>query len=123
MKQETTDAPLLIAVGRLTLRPGASRLRFVVYTLISLWQARRAAGCVHASTNGADGAHYSLSVWRSGAAMRGFARSGAHARAMRAARALAGEAEFVHWSAATVPDWPAAIERFHALRAQRDRAA
>ncbi len=126
MKPETSDASLIVAVGRITLRPGASRLRFIFHTIMSLWQAKRAEGCVHASTNGADGAHYSMSVWRSEAAMRAYARSGAHLRSMRAARRFAEEARFRHWHAATVPDWRAALDRFRALNAreaQRDRAA
>jgi hypothetical protein len=125
MKPETSDAPLIVAVGRITLRPEASRLRFIIHTIMSLWQAKRAEGCVHASTNGGDGAHYSMSVWRSEAAMRAFARSGAHLRAMRAARGFAEEARFRHWHATTVPDWSAAFDRFRALDArepQRDRA-
>lgn len=123
MKPESTQSQRLVAVGRITLRPRASRLRFLLHTLRSLWQAKRAAGCVHAATNGADGAHYSLSVWQSEAAMRAFARSGAHLRAMKVARLIAEEADFCHWYADTVPDWPEALSRFHALRAQRDQAA
>lgn len=107
-------APLVIAVGRIRLRPDASRMRFFLHTLLSILQAKRAQGNLHVSTHAAKGAHYSMSVWRSVGDMHAFARRGAHKRAMRAMTALAAEGSFHHWHDDRVPTWPEALTRFGA---------
>ncbi|MCC5986879.1 MAG: hypothetical protein JJT95_04300 [Pararhodobacter sp.] len=111
---ENPAAGHIVAVGRITLRPDASRLRFFMLTLLSILQAKRAPGNIHVSTHAAGGAHFSMSAWRSDEAMRAFAQRGAHLRAMRAITALALEGEFRHWRSAKVPSWPEALARFHA---------
>ena len=105
---------MLIAVGRLELRPEANRLWFGILTWLALRQALRAPGCRHATARSEnDRVYWSLSAWQTAEAMRAYRNSGAHQRAMRAfARRSTGR--FVHWQAESVPDWPEAMRRAEA---------
>lgn len=106
------EPALIVAVGRISLCPDASRVRFFALTLLSLLQAKRAAGNLHASTHGTDGAHFSLTVWESAGAMHAFAARGPHRRAMQSIGSLAAEGSFHHWRSASVPTWREALARF-----------
>jgi len=115
----------IVALGRIVLRPDASRLRFVWLALLSRIQARLSRGNIYASArSGGDGrTFHSLSVWTSEYAMRAYARSGAHRRAMQASRDMAAQVEFVHWRASVAPDWPTALARLPEDDSRRAKGA
>lgn len=101
-----------IAVGRLSLKAGTGRLRFLWHTLRSQWQAKRAPGCSHAATRREEGnIFWSLSVWQTPEAMRAYRSSGAHLRAMQVTRQITGRADFVHWQSDSIPGWDEAMSR------------
>ena len=109
-----------VAVGRIRLRPDASRMHFHWLTMCAWLQARRAPGNLRASLRGGRGrTFWSLSVWESPERMRAYRNSGSHLRAMRASRELAEHVEFRHWEAQSVPTLSEAIRAF-ARSSRRD---
>ena len=103
---------MLVAIGRLEVKPGTNLLRFLWHTLRALMQAKRAAGCLHATTRrGESNVFWSMSLWSTREAMLAYRNSGAHAKAMRAAREFTRQVRFTHWEAAEIPTWEEAMRR------------
>lgn len=71
-------------------------------------QATRSPGFVRMKNTGWGKLHYTLSVWESEAALKAFARSGAHLEAMKKSKDLSTELSTYTYESPTEPDWAAA---------------
>jgi hypothetical protein len=89
---------------------------FSAYAVPAFLQARNAPGNRFADARFVDGRHFSLSAWESPRAMRDYATSARHARAMRAARWL-GSGPFAHYVSDDLPTWEAALAVWRAAHA------
>jgi hypothetical protein len=103
--------PYHAAIGAVRPYPLALPL-FITHAVASLKAAQKADGCIWAGTNSARGLAFSLSVWDSPAAMRRYAASAPHARAMRWSRLTGEVTRFHHFACDEVPSWAEAIGRW-----------
>jgi hypothetical protein len=113
-------ARLVIAIGGLRLRHWALAPAFNFYAVPAFLDARRAPGNRFADARFVDGRHFSLTAWESPRAMRDYALSPRHARAMRATSWL-GAGPFAHYSSEHLPTWDEALAVWRA--AHGDSAA
>jgi len=104
----------LAAIGCAAPRNWLLRPVFTLFAATSFQQAGRAKGCVLAQTQARDGVFFSLTVWEGPAAMKRFATSAAHGRAMRLARWYAKVSSFHHFACDAPPSWEAALDEWHA---------
>jgi quinol monooxygenase YgiN len=105
---------VFVSVTRLRIRKWRYLPAFFYYTLLSAWQARRAAGNLGLSIHRDAGqVYWTITVWRDEAAMREFRNHGAHLRAMPKLRDWCDEATYAHWEqeSATPPDLATGYER------------
>lgn len=108
---------MFVSVTRLHLRSGRYFLPFLVYSLRSLRQAKRAPGNLVATTHrDRHGGYWTKSVWNDGAAMKAFMLSGPHKAVMPKLLDWCDEAATTHWEqeSAAPPDWPEAHRRLQA---------
>ena len=68
-------------------------------------QAKKSPGFVKMKNTGWGKLHYTLSVWDSEAAMKAFARTGAHMEAMKQSAALSHEIRTYTYESESLPDW------------------
>jgi hypothetical protein len=104
-------------VTRLHLRSNRYLVPFIVYSLRSLRQAKRAPGNVAATTyRDRHGGYWTKSIWHDAAAMKAFMVSGPHQAAMPKLLEWCDEAALTHWEqdSATPPAWPEARRRLQA---------
>jgi quinol monooxygenase YgiN len=104
----------LVSVTRLRIRRWRYLPGFFYFTLLSLIQARRAAGNLGARLKrDANLVFWTVTLWRDEAAMRAFRNHGAHLRAMPKLRTWCDEATFVHWvqDSAELPEMDIAYQR------------
>jgi hypothetical protein len=87
-----------ISVTRLRIRKLRYVPAFLVYSLLSVIQARRTKDNLRTSITRESGLiFWTISVWRDESAMREFRNRGAHQRAMPKLRDWCDEATYVHW--------------------------
>lgn len=99
---------VLVSVTRLRLRSNRYILPFIVDTILSFWQAKRASGHLKSTLRRAKHrTFWTLSVWEDEAAMRSYMRSGSHRKAMPKLQQWCDEASVVHWhqDGAELPSW------------------
>ncbi len=104
----------IVSVTRLRVRSLRYMLPFIVFSLRSAWQAKRAKGNLRtALLNDANQAFWTCTVWTTEEAMKSFMLSGAHRKAMPRLLDWCDEAALVHWSQASdqKPDWQEAHQR------------
>jgi hypothetical protein len=107
---------VIIAIGGFRLHHWSLTPAFNFYAVPAFLQARRAPGNLFADARFVDGRHFSLSAWDSPRAMRDYAVSGRHARAMRAAAWL-GSGPFAHYASDGLPNWDEALAVWRAAHA------
>ena len=73
------------AIGGMQLKRWTGYFKIIVPTLRVLRAAKRAEGCVHASTFKEGDVFFAVSVWQSTEQMKGFATNGLHGRLTRLA--------------------------------------
>jgi hypothetical protein len=87
---------------------------FMLHANRTITQIRKADGFVAGAVQrDADLAFWTVTVWRDEHAMRAYAASGAHRKAMPHLAEWAGEASVGHWRqpGSDLPDWPEAVRR------------
>jgi hypothetical protein len=99
---------LIVAIGGFRLRHWSLGPAFNFYAVPAFLEARRSPGNRFADARFVDGRHFSLSAWESPRAMRDYATSGRHARAMRAASWL-GSGPFANYVSDDLPTWDEAL--------------
>jgi heme-degrading monooxygenase HmoA len=111
-----------VSVTRLHLRSLRYWPLFVVYTVMSARQVRRADGFVSGTLAGdRERGSWTITVWRDEPAMRAYRNSGAHVKAMSKLLNWCDEASFAHWTQedATVPAGEVALERLRTMGGSR----
>ena len=89
----------LVSVTRLRLRKRRFILGFAYFALVSLVQAKRSRGNLHATAIRQDGlVFWTITVWEDEAAMREFRTAGSHRRAMSRLAEWRDEAIYVRWN-------------------------
>lgn len=107
---------MIVAIGGIAVKPGLRGAQFQWFAVRAFAQARRAPGAVHSDVRRRGHLIFSLSVWESADAMRGYAASGPHRAAMARVEALSTWYRFHRYRAEAVPSWADAF-------AEWDRAA
>jgi hypothetical protein len=105
---------MLASVTRLRLRSVRFLPQFLWRTFLSQRQLERAAGFLGGRLLVDPGmTFWTLTVWESEQAMRGFRGSGAHARVMARLPEWCNEAAYGHWvkTGDPIPTWEEAYER------------
>ncbi|AUT03026.1 hypothetical protein CLI64_22900 [Nostoc sp. CENA543] len=98
----------LIAITRLRLRFHRYLPSFIVYTLLSTWQAKYTPGNLRISLLiDANLTFWTRTAWQSEAAMCAFRQAANHKQAMLKLIEWCNEASVVHWiqETPTLPDW------------------
>jgi hypothetical protein len=105
-----------VSITRLRLRSRWFELLFLWHAVRSNIQAKRADGCLGVSVRRADGAYWTMTMWRDAAATRAFMLSGAHKDAMPKLQTWCDEASLAHWEqdTATMPTWDEGARRLTA---------
>ena len=103
-----TETVFFAAVGGFRLYNPLFAPAFFLFAAPAFTQARHDPGCAMAEVKAAMGRQFSLSVWKSPAAMKAYRDSGAHLRAMRAARWL-GDGPFARFTSPVLPNWDDAL--------------
>lgn len=96
-----------LTITSLTLKGPFQFFTFAGYAMRSI-QQMRGAGVVEFRKTGFGLTHYTMSLWNTEADLHTFARSGAHAEAMRNSKKLAKEIRTLTIDADTMPDWKTA---------------
>ena len=107
---------LICAIGGFRLHSPLLMPAFQVFAVPSFAQSSGAEGNRLTDARFVDGRYFSLSAWDSPAAMRAYAKSGAHARAVRASSWL-GSGPFTFFTSLTPPTWEEALEKWRAEHA------
>lgn len=96
-----------ISITRLRLRSVWFELPFLWHAVRSHIQAKGADGCLGVNIRRANGAYWTMTMWRDTAAMRAFMLSGAHKDAMPKLQNWCDEASLAHWEQgdAVMPAW------------------
>ena len=90
---------MFISVTRLRIRSARYLLMFIVYSLLSSRQAKRAPGnCGIDTLRDAHNAFWTRTAWQDEDSMRAFMMGGTHRRAMPKLLAWCDEAATVHWT-------------------------
>ena len=103
---------MLVAIGGGRLRTPFSAPEFFLRSMASLREAKRHPGNLFAEVWRDDGVLFSLSAWEDVPAMRDFARSGQHLKAMTATGRLTTGFRFHHYESDVMPDWSDALARW-----------
>jgi len=109
-----TAATTLVSVTRFRLRSVRFMPLFMLHANRVIAQIRKSDGFrAGAVQRDAEPAFWTMTLWRDDQAMRAFAASGAHRKAMPHLAEWADEASVVHWTQASgdLPDWPEAVRR------------
>lgn len=104
----------LISVTRLRVRAYRYLPLFMLYTLLSVLQAKRTPGNLGVGLlRDAHNTFWTRSAWQDESNMRSFMRNGYHKRAMPKLLDWCDEASVVHWhqETAELPDWHEAHRR------------
>jgi hypothetical protein len=103
---------MLVSVTRLRVRSLGYLLPFLLRTVHTTRQVRRAAGFFGGRLLvDAHLTFWTLTVWESEKAMKSFRGSGSHARVMPRLAHWCDEASYAHWTSTdSVPTWPEAYE-------------
>lgn len=107
----------LISVTRLRVRSFRYLPAFLLYSLRSSRQAKRAPGNLGVGLlNDANGAYWTRTAWQDDSAMRTFMTAPPHLRAMPKLMDWCDEASVVHWTQESpeLPDWLEAHRRLAA---------
>lgn len=113
----------LAVIGGLRVKSALRWPEFFLLTMGSLVQARRAPGVLSAQVFPEEEGFFSLSVWESPAAMKRYATSGAHGRAMRRSARVAVVFPFHHFPCDDIPTPQQAVQLWRAREAERALAA
>ncbi|MQT12584.1 DUF3291 domain-containing protein [Rhizobiales bacterium Sp-1] len=111
------SAGTAVSVTRFRLRTLLFAPSFFLHAHRTIVQIRKADGFVAGAVlRDAHFAFWTLTLWRDDAAMRTYATSGAHRRAMPRLAEWADEASVAHWrqAGARLPDWTEAARRLRA---------
>ncbi|MDD9911152.1 MAG: hypothetical protein OXR62_15900 [Ahrensia sp.] len=100
---------MIIVVTGLNLKAPWHCPRFVWHASRSFGQAQKSNGCLSAATRKVDGVYHTITAWRDGPAMKGFAKSGAHFEAEKVFAQIA-TGRVVIYQAEVVPDWDNALD-------------
>ena len=93
-----------VSITGLELKSWRHIFRFGWHTMRSFQQAKKAEGNISAALNSINRVKHTRTVWENEAAMRAFAYSGAHRKAIAAFPAIATGKTFGYETEA-VPDW------------------
>lgn len=93
----------IAAIGGLELKSWRHGPEFAWRTSAVLRQARAAGDCLHADVFPRGKVYFSLTLWRNAAALKRFARSGAHLGAWRVAKRLSTPLHFHHFACEVLP--------------------
>ena len=100
---------MIIVVTGLTLKSPWHWPRFAWHAFRSFGQARKSNGCLSTATRKVDDVYHTITAWRDGPAMKGFAKSGAHLEAEKIFTQIA-TGRVAIYQAEAVPDWEEALE-------------
>lgn len=105
-----------VTITRLRLRSAWFALPFIWHAARSNAQAKRADGCLAVRVRRAQGAYWTMTLWRDAAATRAFMLSGAHKKAMPHLQNWCDEASLAHWDhdGADLPSWEDGMQRLAA---------
>lgn len=102
---------MIVVVSGLRLKSRLHWPRFAWHAVRSMRQAQAAEGCLSAEARSISGVQHTLTLWKDGASMKRYARSGAHARAVAIFGRIA-TGEVAIFEAEAAPDWTAARTRW-----------
>jgi hypothetical protein len=105
---------MLISVTRLRIRSPRYLPMFIIYSILSSRQARRAPGnCGIDLLRDANNTYWTKTAWRDEKTMQSFILGGMHRRAMPKLLDWCNEAATVHWTQESpqLPDWQEAHRR------------
>ena len=110
MTRDMSEQPnVYVSITGLQLRSVWYFPRFIWLSMRALRQARATDGNISAELNTIEGVYHTLTVWHSKEAMRRFAYSGVHQRAISVFPSIATGKVF-GYEAEHVPDWREARE-------------
>ena len=95
---------MYISITGLKVKSFLHTLTFWRYAIPSFMQAEKAPGNLHASTKTIEGIHYTVTAWKSKAAMKAYIYSGVHAKAIRKFPKIATGKTF-GFDSETIPSW------------------
>ncbi|HRF75834.1 MAG TPA: hypothetical protein PLJ00_02600 [Chitinophagales bacterium] len=87
------------------------RLSYFGYKIMR--QAQNSSGFIRMSNSGFWRDHYTLSAWENEAAMKNFARSGEHLKAMKQSQSISDKLATYSYVAEKFPDWNTAKQLIH----------
>ncbi len=96
---------MYITVTSLTLKHWYGFFRLSAFGMKIMQQSKKEKGFITQKNTGFGYEHFTLSAWESEEDLKRFARSGEHARAMQASKALATEIRTYTYSAEHMPKW------------------
>jgi hypothetical protein len=105
---------VFISATRLRLRSSRFLPQLIWYSLLSIYQAKRAPGNLGVKTRRqANNVYWTLTAWENEEAMKVFRGSSWHKKAMPKLAHWCDEASVVHWSqdTAALPDWDEASKQ------------
>lgn len=76
-------------------------------------QAQHSPGFIRMTNSGFWNDHYTLSAWENEEAMKNFARSGEHLKAMKQSKSIADKLATYTYVTETFPDWNTAKQLIH----------
>ncbi|MBE7104452.1 hypothetical protein FT637_15750 [Bacillus cereus] len=97
---------MFISVTRMRLKGKRMLPFFFIYTTRAALQANKANGLIHSSF-AKEGWHtyWTLTVWENKEYMKAYRNKGNHLEAMKIARKIASELEYMNWEHDTIPKW------------------
>lgn len=89
---------------------------FILYSIRSLTQAKKTAGCLHAIAGGKGWRiGYTITAWQSKEAMQQFRNNGVHKLAMKDIHYLASRYKTLVYESDSIPNWQQAKEKLSAM--------